>query len=58
MSRQAAPQPARDVLDERRISEDEPVAQHPVAVLLELAPERLRILLAFDHVQSIRRADA
>ena len=38
-----APEPPRDVLDERRVGEDQPVAERPVARPLELAPERLGV---------------
>ena len=40
---QPAAEPAGDVLDERRVGEDQPVAERAVAALPVLAPERLGV---------------
>ena len=41
---QAAPEASGDVLDERRVREDEPVASSLVLALGVFAPERLRLV--------------
>src|SRR5919198_997149 len=44
--RQAATEPARDVLDERRVGQDQAVADALILALAVLAPELLRLVLA------------
>ena len=51
--RQPAAEPAGDVLDERRVGEDQPVARGLVAGALVLAPEGLGVVWPLDHVERI-----
>ena len=49
MSRQSATEPAGDVLHERRVREDQPVAQPSVARTFELLPENTRVSRLVGH---------
>ena len=53
--REAAPEPARDVLHERRVREDQPVAKGLISCLTELQPKCL-CLVGPAHVGRIRCA--
>ena len=49
MRGQAAPEPAGDVLDERRVGQDEAVAEAAVSGALELLPENARVSRFVGH---------
>ena len=51
VGREPASEPARDVLDERRVREDQPVPERPVVRPLELVPEGLVSICPFGHVR-------
>ena len=55
VGRQAAPEPPRDVLHERRVREDQPVAGGLVAGPLVLGPQGAGVVLLVGHVAEDRR---
>ena len=55
--RQARSDAAGDELHERRVGQDQPVAELPVPRLPELLPQRLGLVPAARHAERIRRAD-
>ncbi len=55
VGRQAAPEPPGDVLDERRVREDQPVAGGLVAGPLVLGPQSIGVVFLLGHVAEDRR---